>query len=701
MLSAFDKLIKMSINHRGHEAHRERIFNSVTSERSVVRPQKIIQSTQFKCKFYTSEIGGVNLMNKILCFCISAMILAGPLAVEAQDVQEDEMLLAMYFDMDQHLDQKIEVATKVPKPLRQIAENVTVVTAEEIQQMQAHTTSEVLDRMPGIYMATWGRDFGQTGSMTIQGSEYDHVLVLVDGIDWNFISGGNANLNTIPVTIIKRIEVIRGPGSSTWGSSLGGVVNIITKVTGTEKTSNILSASLGERDTTDSRVELSGSAGPVGYYLFGGKQRSDGLRNDRDFDNHMLYGKAKFNLNPRFSVELTSGYSEPHVNYGHLVSGWMLADEVDRAFWTTLSADASLSDAMTLNISLYTYDQKFALHLIEDGFWGWPSAGDLYRNTFNDEKKRGASGRLAWQHANHTVVGGLEYLRSEIDATMEYGVWDVIINSFPPVFSTSGGLDETAFYVNDTIVFDKFTLTPGIRYDRNSVTESFTSPSLGLTYQLNDKTLLRAQAAKGFNLPDFGETSIGGPFYDPNPNLQVEEIVSLQAGFETWALEHLWLKGTYFDHDIKDAITTTFNPATGNDISVNEDKQRRQGFELEARINPFYHFTLQGNFSYVHLEKYGSSDNQSKYTSNLALIYNNDTLSAGLYGHYIWHDYGSAANYDDFIWDVTINKRITLSESVAIDLFAAGHNIFNGIQENHTDNPTIKRWLEAGVRFYF
>ncbi|MBC8316321.1 MAG: Plug domain-containing protein [Desulfobulbaceae bacterium] len=163
-------------------------------------------------------------MKNILCFCLGAVILAGPLAVQAQNVQEDEMLLAMYFDMNQYLDQKIEVATRAPKSLRQIAENVTVVTAEEIQRMNAHNLNEVLNRVPGVFLQFNGQGFNQgDGGLYFQDSDYEHVLVLIDGLRWNDINAGMAVINSIPVEIIHRIEVIKGPASSTWGSALGGV----------------------------------------------------------------------------------------------------------------------------------------------------------------------------------------------------------------------------------------------------------------------------------------------------------------------------------------------------------------------------------------------------------------------------------------------------------------------------------------------
>ncbi|MEW6288781.1 MAG: TonB-dependent receptor [Thermodesulfobacteriota bacterium] len=592
-----------------------------------------------------------------------------------------------------------QTTTRAAKPLSQVAENVSIITAEEIERMQAHTTAEVLDRIPGIYMNTNGRDFGMTASMTIQASKYEDVLVLVDGMDWNFLAGGSANLNTIPVAIIKRIEIIKGPGSATWGSALGGVVNIITKDTGGGKSTGSLSSSLGERDTADSRFELSGVTEPVSYYVFGGKQRSDGLRNDRDFDNHMLFAKAALPTGSSLKLDLSSGYSEPHVNYGDLAGGGILAEEVDRAFWTKLNADALLSDTLTFYGSISTYDQKFALQLDEDGSYG--PLGDLYQNTVYDEKKTGANGRLVWLHDRHTVVSGIDYLRGEVDGTLESGDFLVNYLHYPPVFRDFGGIDKTAVYVNDTILLGDFTVTPGLRHDRNSITESFTSPSLGITCQLNQTTLLRAVAARGFTLPSLGDTTLNGPYYDPNPDLKPEKVDSLQAGFETTAITYLWFKATYFEHRVEDAFRGIINPDTGNGIRINEDKQRRQGFELEAKTVPFYNLSLQADFSYVHLNNYGSYDNTSEYASNLALLYDSGTIAAGLYGHYIWYD-AQVSDADDFIWDVTIRKRFALSASLAMDLFASGHNILNGTQESDRDNyPCVARWLEAGLRFHF
>lgn len=143
-----------------------------------------------------------------------------------------------------------------------------MIKAQDIEAMNAHTVAEVLNRVPGLFI-NFNQDFGANSLISIQDSEQRHVLVLVDGIPWSFLSEGSAETNSIPVGIIERIEIIKGPASSAWGASLGGVINILTKSAGdTKRPTGMVKASYGQGDTQDYSAQISGLAGPVGYYLF-------------------------------------------------------------------------------------------------------------------------------------------------------------------------------------------------------------------------------------------------------------------------------------------------------------------------------------------------------------------------------------------------------------------------------------------------
>jgi vitamin B12 transporter len=255
-------------------------------------------------------------------------------SVSAQSAEgsfrEEEMQILRMFYKEKDL---VVTPTRTPKPISQVAENITVITAKDIENMNAHTVAEVLERVNGIFVDFGGHDFGSTSLLHIQGSEDRHVLVLLDGVPWNFLNGGNAETNSIPVRIIQRIEVIKGPASSAWGSSLGGVINIVTKNIGNaDNLAGSISASYGERSTQDYSAEISGKAGAVGYYLFVGRQDSNGLRNDRYFENNSFYSRFNIPISTDVKFDFTMGYSEPYISFGDFPIGDMTSRGIIRVF---------------------------------------------------------------------------------------------------------------------------------------------------------------------------------------------------------------------------------------------------------------------------------------------------------------------------------------------------------------------------------
>ncbi len=158
-----------------------------------------------------------NRLIPLACFILLAWV--GGAAGETEIETEDEMaILSMFYE---EKDLVVQSATRYPKPLSQVAENMSVITAADIEAMNAHTLAEVLNRVPGIFVNLTGQDFCSTSMIQIQGSNRRHVLVLIDGFAWNPMSSGAITV-PIPVGIIERIEIVKGPGSSAWGSSLGG-----------------------------------------------------------------------------------------------------------------------------------------------------------------------------------------------------------------------------------------------------------------------------------------------------------------------------------------------------------------------------------------------------------------------------------------------------------------------------------------------
>ncbi len=127
-------------------------------------------------------------------------------------------------------DQVVVSANRFEQPISSILAPVTVVTREDIDHWQSNTVIDVLRRLPGVDISQSG-GMGQQSSLFIRGTESRHVLVLIDGVRLNQAGiSGSSDMSQIPISLVQRIEYIRGARSAVYGSdAVGGVVNIITR----------------------------------------------------------------------------------------------------------------------------------------------------------------------------------------------------------------------------------------------------------------------------------------------------------------------------------------------------------------------------------------------------------------------------------------------------------------------------------------
>ncbi len=191
-----------------------------------------------------------NIMKMVLVLS-SALLIASIHSLSFAASGEDLQTLGMYYEAND----LVVSATRNPKPLSQAAENITIITAKEIEMMGAHTLVDVFANVPGIQASDRGGP-GLFTDFSIQGADFTQILVMLDGVTLNFYANPLVDISGIPLQNIERIEIVKGPGSSSWGSALGAVVNIVTKspLEG-KKIGGTLSFSGGERGTRDSRGE--------------------------------------------------------------------------------------------------------------------------------------------------------------------------------------------------------------------------------------------------------------------------------------------------------------------------------------------------------------------------------------------------------------------------------------------------------------
>jgi len=634
------------------------------------------------------------LSNKITAFLLVLLsILSLPTTVLAmtdehtkilnQMSEQERKFLLMYFDEE---DLFVVSTTRSLKSITRIAENVEIITAADIELMNAHTLADALNHVNGVMVYFGGASPGSIGGASVQGSDIEHVVVMFDGVVINIVSDW-ADLSSIPVQMIEKVEIVKGPASSVWGSSLGGIINVITKSPRNSETlGGTVSASYGERNTADLRAELTGKKSGLGYYLSAGRLQTDGLRPEEEISSNYLYLKLKYDISNRTSLGFSFFYDKTRREQGDTSAYDYLFSDRNETLLATVNLNTSLSEGLDLNMSLRAARKWFdtEMEILSTG------ASDT---SLEDNRKYGATAKLSWKTGMHNIVFGSDYDYKEVKG-----------DSFP----NPPTLNIFAVYANDTIIINKFAITPGIRYDYTDRNDDFVSPSFGLTYDLADKTVLRFIVARGFHLPVLGATTTDGEWYRHNPDLKPEEVWSYQAGIESGLLNYIWLKSSVFRHDISDAIVyQDVDVDAGTWTSVNSKEVRRQGVEVELRTMKFYNLALTAAATFVKSKNLTTDEDihdWPEYTYNLSLKFDDEkSLRALLQGRYVWWHKDSSwnAKYSSFIFDANIIKTIFKKQDRSCEVFLTGHNIFDGSQYAYDLYKNAGRWIEAGVRYKF
>jgi vitamin B12 transporter len=634
--------------------------------------------------------------------CLGTALLATPNIGAAQEEQsslmpsKDELL--MFWDEKELY---VQTATRSEKPINQVVENMTVITAKDIEAMNANSVSQILARVPGLFVNSQLNDFNSSSMMQIQGSEARHDTVLLDGMPINLPAEGSAETTFIPVRIIERIEIIKGAASSAWGSALGGVVNIITRSTGDNNTPNgSIGASWGKNSSRNFDADLRGKNGPVGYYLYAGQQGSDGLVNSRDFQRSSVFGKFFLTPNRDLDITVSGGYSDPYQNMGDLPALGVRGTAPMRYHFVNGTIEYRATPELTVRGGAFQFKRDSALPFF------FLSDGSLMMQGAYDEENVGGNLRATWSSGINTLTVGVEANRSTLDQTTTIGP---LFQSFgyPAAIINSSANNRYGLFGNDTIEFGSLAVTPGFRYDHDDIIGSFYSPSIGLTYELGEHTVARTSVARGFTSPPLGWSKGKGFNFTGNPDIKSEYGWSYQAGLESGIADLVNLKGTLFYNDTRNGIS--LEKVAGVKTVFNRQDVIRKGYELEADTLPFYNVSLKLGHAYSRTTwdtaQPGYAGPSYDTYSVLAGIKYDDrhSITALLSTTFVYWNYDISQGSEDttFIWDLTATKKFRLDDWNSLETFVTVHNIFSGNNYSSSTYPNPGRWVEGGLRLKF
>lgn len=618
----------------------------------------------------------------MLSMLTTSVVWGGTAFANAADLQE--------FD----LDTMVVTASRVETAKVDTPANVSVVTAEKIENRHYQNVAEALKDVPGASVIDGG--VGSTEKKIILNGD-DRVLVLIDGKRANFdvgVASGRASsdLNQLPdVSIIDRIEVVKGHGGALYGSdAVGGVVNIITKKM--DHNYGKVAIGFGSNQARDAKAMYTIKEGKTGVMVAASKYKQgyskykdavDGATkrwgDNTSFDSEKVSLKVAQELSE--TTNLTVGYDFSKLN------GFAM---------TNPTASATLVDKKT---STFNVKYDWLLKGKDEGYV------QLYHTKYNysylssiEEKDNGFELQQAITTSeNNKLLVGASYRNAHVDSQNSY----------------NEKINNKAIFVSDQWEFiPTWTLDAGVRYDDHSQAGDKTTWSAGLNKKFDENSHAYFNWGQVFKAPTTDD--VYGD-YTGVQHLKPEKGDTWTVGYGTKLNDKTSINISYFQSNLEDAIRWySTNPT---DWSVpwhptNIDEQKKNGMELSLNHEINDNWDVEASYSYVRVRNnkndglgYVRDTNYVPNMYRLGVRYHNDLWNADLFLRA-----GSGADKASYMDSsfVTVDASVAYKATKDLSFYAKGYNLFNrayseqgGLYSDNYYYPAQSRRFIIGAEYSF
>ncbi|MBU2221761.1 MAG: TonB-dependent receptor, partial [Candidatus Omnitrophica bacterium] len=385
------------------------------------------------------------------------------------------------------LERIVVTASRMEEDYSDIARQVDVVTAKDIERSGSKNVADALTGITSVNISNYGGP-GAAKNIRMRGSTSAQVLVLVDGRPVNNPRDGSVELNDIPLENIERIEVMRGPGSSLYGSgAMGGTVNIITKNPPKEKQKTEISSSFGTARTYIEKFSHGARINRFGYLLNEGYQRSDGFRDNADYNERDFNGKFEYELNKENNLSLSSGFFRSRAGIPGKVDA---PDPDDKQFtrknFQDLGWDFNPDDLTGFKVKLFqNYDR---LEFMENSPGVWDTA---FKKDIHTTIVRGLDLQADKEFSeSYRITLGTNYVKNLNDSTA----------------TSKHKYTVRAFYLqNQLSIIKNLKINFGSRFDDYSNFGTEVNPNFDFLYTLNERIKFHGLIARSFRAPTFND----------------------------------------------------------------------------------------------------------------------------------------------------------------------------------------------------
>lgn len=565
------------------------------------------------------------------------------------------------------LDDVVVTATRTPVSIADSVVPVQVIDREQIDRSQAGSLLDLLRGRAGLDFVNQGGP-GKITSLFMRGSASSQVLVLVDGVRIGAASSGMPALQDLPIDQIERVEIVRGPRSSLYGSeAIGGVIQIFTRAAGQGLQQN-LALTAGSHNLRQASAGFSNRGERGWVSAQGAWQKTDGINAcngsatlfqgcyvdepDRDgYRNTSLNVRGGYALGETLSVEGHVLDAASRNQYDGSIYGGNEADNQQRVYGGKLRW--APGDAFRLSAQVGRNDDQADSYYVQAGKRSFVSTFDTRRDTAS------VQGDFLFAEGQQLSVGG-DWQKDQVTSTTAYSI---------------DNRDNTGVFAEYQGRFGAHSLQASVRNDDNEQFGNHTTGSLGYGLALSHGLRLTASAGTGFKAPTFNDLYFP---WSSNPALKPEESTSVNVGIAQYGEGWNWTFNAYESRiDQLIALDSTYTP-------YNIAKARIRGAELTGFAS-LAGFDINAQASFTdprdHTRGAASYDNwlprRARSSGRLDVDRGFGPLRVGVTATATGHRFDNAGNSLRLAGYGTVDLRVEYAINEAWSLQARAANVFD------------------------
>ena len=487
--------------------------------------------------------------------------------------------------------------TKLEIPFSKNFRTVKIISSDYIKNSPASNVSDLLQEITGIDVRRRGVG-GVQGDLYIRGGGFDQTLLLVDGMKMDDAQTGHHTLNMIlPLYLIERIEVIKGPAARIFGqNAFNGAINIVTKEIKGEKKQIDLSLkeiSYGSFEQKNISAVTKIITNKVKSLVSFSNNTSDGYRHNTDYKRNNYFVKTSFNLKSS-PIDVIASFTENKFGANGFYASPSATEQYEETQASLLGVSTTInSEKLSIKPRLYWRRGQDEYIYIRDN----PS---VYRNLHKTNK---VSAELSGSYFSNSGVTGFGIDLSTVNISS----------------NNLGEHDRTTvnLFVDHTFkLFDeKLVLSPGIAVSYFSDMSFHSFPGIDLGYNINSNFKLYSNIGKTFRIPTYTDFYYSDRTTIGNENLNPESATSTELGFK-YNTSNFKISGAFFNRKAKNIID--YVKENENDLwnAVNIGSLKTTGFELDFRYNFQNQNYLNLGYTNIKDNNYVTNINFSKYSLN-------------------------------------------------------------------------------------